>query len=65
MNRTTSSQAKHKAQWMAQFESVVKAQDPSTAGRIKWNDAIHLYNSCYTPVEAATRYLAALRNSNS
>lgn len=59
MNRPTSSQAKAKALWMASFEAVVKAQRPETAGRIDWHDAIHLHNSGYAPVEAATRYLAA------
>jgi hypothetical protein len=63
VNRPTSSAATLKAKWMARFEAVVNAQDPATVGKIKWHDATHLYNSGYSPVEAATRYLSALRNS--
>lgn len=59
MNRATSSQAKAKALWMASFEAVVNAQQPSTRGKIEWHDAIHLHNSGYAPVEAAKRYLEA------
>jgi len=62
-NLRTSSSALRKANWLMDFQEIVNLADESTYGKIQWDDAVHLFNSGYTPAEAAARYLSALRNS--
>jgi hypothetical protein len=52
-----------KADWMGRFERAVLALAPHHAGKIIWADATHLFNSIYTPADAAERYLAAQKVS--
>ena len=61
--RTRSSAAAAKAAWMAAFEQAVLALEAKHAGQIVWADATHLFNSAYTPAQAAERYVAAQKVS--
>jgi len=55
----TSSRAQRKIEWLVAFDELVHAKAPEHSGRIEWADATHLYNSGYSPAEAADRYIAA------
>lgn len=54
----TSSQAQ--VLWLVDFEDHVLALRPDQAGHIEWAHATHLFNSGYSPGDAAERYIAAL-----
>ena len=41
--------------WLAAFENLVVAADPTMSGRIDWDTAIHLFNTGLTPEQAAPR----------
>ncbi len=44
--------------WMADFEFIVTKARPELAGKIDWNTATFLFNSGLGPIEAASRYVA-------
>lgn len=59
--KPTSSAAIRKAQWLEHFRALVQRQLPDHT--VQGRDAVHLYESGYTPGHAAERYVAAQKVS--